>query len=105
MDVRKVQSGLPLLGEIPWGTHVCQFYERPEDLLETLVPYFKAGLDGNEALAWVTDQDLSVNAASAGVSGRLSRRRPSRRRRKTCVAPMRCSSSRSSSGPRRSNAC
>ena len=37
-------SGIPPLGEIPWGTHFCHFYETTEDLLEVVVPYFAAGL-------------------------------------------------------------
>src|SRR5260370_35008092 len=71
MDASKVQSGLPILGEIPWGTHLCQFYERPQDLLETLVPYFKAGLEGNEACLWVTERDLPVKAAGDALRAAL----------------------------------
>ena len=71
MGVTKVQTGLPVLGEIPWGTHLCQFYERPEDLLETLVPYFKAGLEGNEVCVWVTDHELSVGAAAGALRAAL----------------------------------
>lgn len=36
------KSGIDLLGDMPWGTHFCLFYETKEDLLATLVPYFKA---------------------------------------------------------------
>jgi signal transduction histidine kinase len=62
-----VQSGLPVLGEISWGTHLCQFYESPGDLLETLVPYFKAGLERNEACVWVTDHELAVGKAAEAL--------------------------------------
>ena len=41
------QTGIRLLGEIPWGTHVCVFYETREDLLDTAAAYFKAGLGSN----------------------------------------------------------
>src|SRR5260370_7743754 len=71
MGARKVQSGLPVLGEIPWGTHVCQFYERPEDLLETLVPYFKAGVEGNEVCVWVTDHELPARTAAEALRAAL----------------------------------
>ena len=27
--------------DMPWGSHVCQFYNGKEDLLQMLVPYFK----------------------------------------------------------------
>ncbi|KKM75836.1 hypothetical protein LCGC14_1386150, partial [marine sediment metagenome] len=40
--------GIEVLEDCPWGTHICLFYENKEDLLETLVPYFKAGLENNE---------------------------------------------------------
>ncbi len=28
-----------------WGIHFCQFYQTKEDLMDILVPYFKAGLE------------------------------------------------------------
>lgn len=49
-----VDSGIPAVGRVRWGTHFCQFYETARDLADTLVPYFKAGLDGNERCMWVT---------------------------------------------------
>src|SRR3978361_2296967 len=36
-------SGIEAIGDIPWGSHFCQFYETPEDMVGTIVPYFKAG--------------------------------------------------------------
>jgi len=42
------RSGLELIGDVPWGTHFCQFYETKQDLIDTLVPYFRAGLEDNE---------------------------------------------------------
>ena len=38
-------SGISVVGAMPWGTHMCLFYETTQDLLDTLVPYFKAGLE------------------------------------------------------------
>lgn len=37
--------GIDIIGKAPWGTHFCQFYQTREDLIDTLVPYFKAGLE------------------------------------------------------------
>ena len=34
-----------LLGDMPWGTHFCIFHETKEDMIDTFVPYFKAGLE------------------------------------------------------------
>ena len=39
MDLRK--SGINLIGDTPWGTHFCQFYETKDDLIDILAPYFK----------------------------------------------------------------
>jgi PAS domain S-box-containing protein len=47
------KSGIALLGEIPWGSHFCNFYETKQDLLDTLVPYFKTGLESKEFCLWV----------------------------------------------------
>jgi DNA-binding NtrC family response regulator len=57
------RSGVAAVGDLPWGSHLCQFYETRDDLLEVLVPYFKAGLESNEACVWIvstlTEQDAS----------------------------------------------
>jgi len=50
-NLRKM--GFHVKSQIPWGTHFCLFYETKEDLLDTLVPYSKAGLEGNEFCAWL----------------------------------------------------
>src|SRR5579872_2581068 len=47
------KSGIDVLGDIPWGSHFCFFYETKQDLLEVLVPYFKAGLESNELNLWI----------------------------------------------------
>src|SRR6267154_3462573 len=47
------ESGIDVLGKIPWGSHFCNFYETKQDLLDMLVPYFKAGLESNEFCLWV----------------------------------------------------
>jgi len=59
----KRDSGIGLIGEVPWGTHFCQFYQTRQDLLDILVPYFKAGLENNEFCMWITSEPLDVGAA------------------------------------------
>jgi hypothetical protein len=56
-------SGIDILGDVQWGTHFCQFYQTAEDLIDTLVPYFKAGLENNEFCIWVTSKPLEVEEA------------------------------------------
>ena len=56
-------SGIDIIGAVPWGTHFCQFYQSREDLVDILVPYFKAGLENNEACMWITAEPLGVKRA------------------------------------------
>src|SRR5882672_10264608 len=56
-ELRK--SGIDVLGEVPWGSHFCQFYETKQDLLDLLIPYFKTGLENNEFCLWITSNPLT----------------------------------------------
>lgn len=47
------ETGISIVGDIPWGTHFCCFYETTQDLLDIMVPYFKAGLENKEFGLWV----------------------------------------------------
>lgn len=60
-------SGIKVIGSVPWGTHFCQFYEDGRDLVDILVPYFKAGLLENEFCMWITSEPLEVDAAKAAL--------------------------------------
>jgi hypothetical protein len=44
--------GLDFVGDIPWGAHLCQFYDTKHDLIDIFVPYFAEGLRNNEACVW-----------------------------------------------------
>ncbi|MES2760133.1 MAG: MEDS domain-containing protein [Pseudomonadota bacterium] len=59
------QSGIAAVGSVPWGSHFCQFYNDDNDLTETLVPYFEAGLRSGEACLWVTGRTLEAQRAEA----------------------------------------
>ncbi|MGB9980186.1 MEDS domain-containing protein [Methanobacterium sp.] len=61
------KSGIELIGDVPWGTHFCQFYQTKENLIDILVPYFKAGLENNEFCMWVTSQPLTVKEAEEAL--------------------------------------
>jgi signal transduction histidine kinase len=62
------KTGLPVLGDIPWGTHVCQFYHTKEDLIDILVPYFKAGLESHELCVWITSEPLCAQEAKEALA-------------------------------------
>jgi C4-dicarboxylate-specific signal transduction histidine kinase len=53
MTTEMRKTGLDVVGDMPWGTHFCLFYETKVDLLETLVSYCKAGLESREFCLWV----------------------------------------------------
>jgi signal transduction histidine kinase len=60
-------SGLSAVGSLPWGAHFCQFYAEQEDLVDSLVPFFKAGLDSHEKCLWVTSQPLPASDARTAL--------------------------------------
>jgi hypothetical protein len=67
----KRNSGITLLGDLPWGTHFCQFYKTKKDLLEMLIPYFRAGLENNEMCVWVTSDFLTKDDAIKAMQKRI----------------------------------
>jgi hypothetical protein len=56
-------TGIGFMGDMPWGTHVCLFYETPHDLLDTAVCYFEAGLKSNELCVWAVSDPVSLRQA------------------------------------------
>lgn len=59
--------GSNLVDDLSWGTHLCQFYESKQDLIDILVPYFAEGLRSNEFCMWVTSQPLEVDEAKEAL--------------------------------------
>jgi len=60
-------SGIDAVGNVPWGTHLCQFYRSEQDLLDIMVPYFQAGLESNEYCIWLTAEPLDVIEAARAL--------------------------------------
>jgi PAS domain S-box-containing protein len=60
-------TGIGHVGDIPWGTHFCHFFETQKDLLDTLVPFFKTGLEAKEFCVWVVAQPLTVEDAASAL--------------------------------------
>jgi MEDS: MEthanogen/methylotroph, DcmR Sensory domain/His Kinase A (phospho-acceptor) domain len=58
------KTGIDVVGDMPWGTHFCLFYETKEDLLDTLIPYCKAGLESGEFCLWIVADPLTVEEAA-----------------------------------------
>src|SRR5258708_6578398 len=64
VDPQLRKTGIGVVGDVPWGSHFFMFYETKEDLLDTLVPYFKAGLESGELCLWVVSEPLTEKEAS-----------------------------------------
>jgi C4-dicarboxylate-specific signal transduction histidine kinase len=64
MEVETRKTGIDIVGNMPWGTHFCLFYETKEDLLDILCSYCKAGLENQEFCMWVVAQPLTVEEAT-----------------------------------------
>ena len=60
-ELRK--TGIKRVGDMPWGTHFCHFYETKDDLLDILIPYFKAGLEDHEFCLWIVFEPLDEEEA------------------------------------------
>ena len=63
MTQDKSRSGINIIRDVSWGTHLCHFYQTKEDLIDILVPYFKVGLENNEYCMWVTSEPLTEKMA------------------------------------------
>ena len=62
-------TGISVVGDVPWGTHFCTFYETTQDLLDILVPFFKAGLESKEFCLWIISNSelLTMHEATSAL--------------------------------------
>ena len=68
MDEQTRRTGIDIIGDVPWGTHFCHFYRTKHELIDVLVPYFKAGLESSEFCMWVTSEPLVEQDARKALS-------------------------------------
>ena len=61
-----------LIANLPWTSHACHFYKSKKDLLDVLVPYFKAGLLNREFCIWVTSKDVGIKHALSTLKKALA---------------------------------
>jgi PAS domain S-box-containing protein len=71
MGDKSRKTAIDIIGDVPWGTHFCQFYETKEDLIDILVPYFEAGLENNEFCMWITSEPLSSEDAKQALKKKV----------------------------------
>jgi DNA-binding CsgD family transcriptional regulator len=56
-------SGIPFIDKVGWGSHLCAFYETPDDLLEIVAGYFTAGIETNEMCVWAMPDGVHCDRA------------------------------------------
>lgn len=62
-----VLTGLTILPEVAWGSHLCHFYRNPDELLEVLVAFYRAGLEAHDKCLWITAPPCTATMARAGL--------------------------------------
>ncbi|MEO8513398.1 MAG: MEDS domain-containing protein [Ignavibacteria bacterium] len=60
-------TGIEIIGDTPWGTHFCNFFETKHDMLDILVPFFKAGLEHNEYCVYITSDPVTAKEAESSL--------------------------------------
>lgn len=64
-------TGIGLVGRIPWGSHVCMFCETKQDVIEAVSTYFAATPGASELCIWVVSDPLSVGEATTALARHL----------------------------------
>ena len=57
------ETGIGVMGAMPWGAHLCVFFETKADLLDTAATYFAAGLASNEFCVWAVSDPITEEDA------------------------------------------
>lgn len=66
-DIAFRKTGISLLGDVPWGTHVCMCYETKQDLIDANIAWFKEGLAAHESCLWAVCEPVTVTEAKAAL--------------------------------------
>lgn len=61
MNIGVRDSGVGIIGDIPWGTHSGQMYSTKDDFFEVALNYIRAGLLNNELCIWVYADNTSLD--------------------------------------------
>ena len=71
------ETGFSVLPKMPWGAHLCVFYESKADLIEASMNWLDAGMRSGEKCLWVVSDPLSVNEAARAKARLLNRSKTS----------------------------
>jgi DNA-binding CsgD family transcriptional regulator len=62
-DLALRKTGIRVMGDMPWGAHLCVFFETKADLFDTAATYFAAGLASNEFCVWAVSDPVTKEDA------------------------------------------
>jgi DNA-binding CsgD family transcriptional regulator len=71
MSIALRRTGVNVLGDMPWGSHICVFYDSENDLLDTVARFFKAGLESNEFCLWAPSVPVVPEDARTALQQRI----------------------------------
>jgi len=60
--------GLPGIGVVPYGLHMCHFFMSRQELVDGLIPYFNAGLENKERCIWIASSPLPADEIRAEIA-------------------------------------
>jgi len=61
--MEKRRMGIPGIGGVGWGEHICAFFDTKDELLKLTVPYINACLEDNEFCMWITGEPVTETDA------------------------------------------
>jgi signal transduction histidine kinase len=61
-------SGIDIIGDIPWGTHISYLYSPDENLSEVICPYIRDGLVNNELCLFIYSNKYSFDTVKNWLS-------------------------------------
>jgi DNA-binding CsgD family transcriptional regulator len=61
------RTGILPLDQLPWGAHICLFYETEQDLIDANAAFLGAGLADHEFCFWAHPDEVSPGQAIAGL--------------------------------------
>jgi hypothetical protein len=69
-----LDSGIDVVGEMEWGTHISLFYETRADLVDVVAPFLATGLLAGELCGWIPSDGEAEVAVRDGLRDRRLRR-------------------------------
>lgn len=61
------KSGIDIIGDVSWGTHIGHLYSSKSDFFKVAVPYIRTGLLNNELCIWIYGQGVCYEEVKAAL--------------------------------------